>query len=205
MKTHTAWLLTSQSSPGFSPWEIRSLPSCTPKAAEDIQVFRVPEKAKALPAPALAKPMEAKLKVVFAENTWSSDPTASTAHLVVMSQVNEETGFCSLMEVPNKHTTDLACLVPISDVWSFLLQEQRLTSETEGLGSGSKPSESDFIHGVVTHHRWRTAYSPWVSLLPDAKVSKAGRVLVLRKLTVWRQRQISKQLPRGKFGIKKMP
>lgn len=92
MKTHTAWLLTSRSSPGFSPWEIRSLPSCTPKADEDTQVFRVPEKAKALPAPASANPMEAKLKVVFAENPRSSDPTASTAHLVVMPPVNEETG-----------------------------------------------------------------------------------------------------------------
>lgn len=162
-----------------------------PKAAEDIQVFQVPEKAKVLPAPASANPMETKLKVVFAENPRSSDPTASTAHLVMMPRVNEETSSCSLLEVP------------ASTAQSFLLQEQRLTSETEGLGSGSKPSESG-LHRVVTHHRWLTAYSLWVSLLPDAKVSKAGRVLILRKLTVWQQRQILKQVPRGKFGIKKM-
>lgn len=38
-------------------------------------------------------------------------------------------------------------------------------------------------------------YSLWASLVPGAKVSKAGRIFVLWKLIVWRERQASKDIP----------
>lgn len=118
-----------------------------PKAAKDIQVFQVPEKAKAMPAPDSANPMEAKLKVVFAEDTQSSDSIASTAHLVVMLQASEETGGCRLLEVTASTPQTPACLVPISDVRSFLLQEPSLEVRQQTISRS-------FIHRVVAHHRW---------------------------------------------------
>lgn len=76
-----------------------------------------------------------------------------------------------------------ACLAPVSDAWSFLLQELRLLSEMEGQRPGSSSQCRSFVHSVVVHNRW--LYFVLAVGQSCAKVSKAGRIFVLWKLIVW--------------------